>query len=198
VAIFALSAALPAIGAPSPISIAKKAIKTAKAATTRSKKAVAAAKKPGPTGPRGPTGLDGGQGPPGADGGRGADAANGQAGNDAGETDSAGATISDASPVSVSSADQVVMTASITTASARRIFATATITATESTANCRVNIGDTVGQAQTVVVGTLPAQRPVTFSASADKIAGTYDVRLVCQPSFTVHSGDLSTWAVGQ
>jgi hypothetical protein len=69
--------ALPAIGAPSPLKVAKKALKSAKQANKRSKKALKHAKKRGvkgkrgPAGPVGPAGTDGPPGITGATGPRG-------------------------------------------------------------------------------------------------------------------------------
>ena len=75
--LLALSAALPAVGAPSPSSVAKKAMHLAKRADKRSKTALKRSARKGPTGPVGPLGARGADGingsagpvgPPGSDG----------------------------------------------------------------------------------------------------------------------------------
>ena len=77
-----LTFALPAVGAPSPMQVAKKALKASKKADKRSKRAVRLARrngnrgKPGPTGPAGPAGS----GTPGAPGSSGTGGVPGQTG----------------------------------------------------------------------------------------------------------------------
>ena len=75
--LLALSATLPAVGAPSPRSVAKKAMHLAKRADKRSKTALKRSARRGPTGPAGPVGARGSDGingsagpvgPPGSDG----------------------------------------------------------------------------------------------------------------------------------
>jgi hypothetical protein len=69
-----LASSLPAIGAPSPMQLAKRALKSSKKAEKRAKRALRLAKRKGPAGQRGPTGAvgprgnDGAQGAPGATG----------------------------------------------------------------------------------------------------------------------------------
>jgi hypothetical protein len=70
-----LSSALPAVGAPSPVSIAKRALSTSKKAEKRSKRALKTARRKaarGATGKQGPAGATGSLGQPGAAGARGA------------------------------------------------------------------------------------------------------------------------------
>jgi hypothetical protein len=74
--VIVLSAALPAVGAPSPVGIGKKAVKIAKRADRRSTRALKMARKLGPTGPAGRTG---GNGATGATGAKGADGSPGTA-----------------------------------------------------------------------------------------------------------------------
>jgi hypothetical protein len=69
------------MGAPSPIRVAKKALKTAKAANTRSKKALKRTKVRGPAGPLGLVGLAGANGLNGRDGAAGAGGAIGTTGS---------------------------------------------------------------------------------------------------------------------
>jgi Collagen triple helix repeat (20 copies) len=80
-----LASALPAVGAPSPLRMAKKALKNAKQANKRSKTALKRAKARGPAGPTGQVGLNGTNGTNGRDG------SNSAAGND-GATGSTGPT----------------------------------------------------------------------------------------------------------
>jgi hypothetical protein len=68
---------LPAVGAPSPAQIAKRALKTSKKSDKRSKRALKLARKNGSRGPRGPSGP---AGPPGATGAPGASGAEGSDG----------------------------------------------------------------------------------------------------------------------
>jgi Collagen triple helix repeat (20 copies) len=78
-----LSSALPAVGAPSPVRIAKKALKTAKQANKRSRQAMKRAGKRGlrgETGPAGPQGNGGPQGNNGVNGTNGSDGAPGVTG----------------------------------------------------------------------------------------------------------------------
>lgn len=63
-----MTASLPAIGAPSPVEMAKKALKTAKRADKRSRKALKRHRRRGPVGPAGPAGLAGPAGTNGRDG----------------------------------------------------------------------------------------------------------------------------------
>lgn len=86
-----LATALPAIGAPSPMGVAKKALKTAKKADKRSKKAL---KHKIRRGPRGATGVQGPAGPQGPAAPAGIDGVNGAAGSagQAGATGSSGGT----------------------------------------------------------------------------------------------------------
>jgi hypothetical protein len=77
VLVFAVSTALPAIGAPSPMQVAKKALKTAKRADRRSRNALKRRGRRGPTGVRGPAGP---VGPPGSKGRDGSDGSTGPRG----------------------------------------------------------------------------------------------------------------------
>src|SRR5438874_12643598 len=86
VLVFVVSTALPAIGAPSPVQVAKKALKTAKRAARRSRKAM---KRKGRRGPAGATGPAGPSGSPGSNGHDGADGSTGPRGP-TGPTGSAG------------------------------------------------------------------------------------------------------------
>ena len=83
-----LAGSLPAIGAPSPIQIAKRALKATKKSDKRSKRALKLARKPGPRGERGPSGATG---PLGIGGSLGAQGSGGQAGT-AGTDGAEGAT----------------------------------------------------------------------------------------------------------
>jgi hypothetical protein len=67
-----LASAIPAVGAPSPLRMAKKALKHAKQANKRSKTALKRAKVRGPAGPTGPAALNGTNGTNGRDGSNGA------------------------------------------------------------------------------------------------------------------------------
>ena len=83
--VLALSVAMPAVGAPSPSKLAKKAFGLAKKADKRSKKALKVAKKikvgpQGEQGPAGPQGARGPEGPAGPAGHNGKDGAPGQIG----------------------------------------------------------------------------------------------------------------------
>lgn len=93
----ALSVAMPAVGAPSPTSLVKRALGLSKKADKRSKKALKLAKKKaargalgaagaagpqGPQGPKGDTGAGGPKGDTGADGAKGSDGSNGSNGSD--------------------------------------------------------------------------------------------------------------------
>jgi hypothetical protein len=66
-----VSSSLPAIGAPSPVQVAKKALKTAKRADKRSRKALERRGRRGPAGAAGPAGPAGPPGSNGHDGGNG-------------------------------------------------------------------------------------------------------------------------------
>jgi hypothetical protein len=68
VLVVVFSTAFPAIGAPSPTQIAKKALRAAKQANKRSKRALKLARRGGPTGPTGKNGSDGANGLNGANG----------------------------------------------------------------------------------------------------------------------------------
>jgi hypothetical protein len=83
-----LASSLPAIGAPSPVNMAKKALRTSKKADKRAKRALKTARKKaarGATGKQGPAGPVGAPGPAGGSGARGAT-------GPAGATGAAGAT----------------------------------------------------------------------------------------------------------
>jgi hypothetical protein len=77
VLVLVTSMALPAMGAPSPVQMAKKALKTAKRADKRSRKAL---KRKGRRGPAGAMGPAGPAGPPGTNGRDGANGATGSTG----------------------------------------------------------------------------------------------------------------------
>jgi hypothetical protein len=84
----ALSVAMPALGAPSPTSLVKRALGLSKKADKRAKKAIKLAKKKaarGPDGALGPQGLQGPQGPKGDTGSAGATGATGGEGAAGGE-----------------------------------------------------------------------------------------------------------------
>jgi hypothetical protein len=66
--VIVLSGVIPAVGAPSPAKIARKALKTAKRADKRSKRALKLARKPGPTGAAGKNGVNGANGVNGTNG----------------------------------------------------------------------------------------------------------------------------------
>jgi hypothetical protein len=83
--VFLVTASLPALGAPSPVKVAKKALKTAKRADKRSRKALKRHRLRGPLGPTGPTG------PAGPAGSNGRNGENGSSGS-VGATGSTGAT----------------------------------------------------------------------------------------------------------
>jgi hypothetical protein len=79
-----LASSLPALGAPSPASLAKKALSTSKKADKRSKRALKTARKKsarGAIGKRGSQGVTGSAGQPGANGARGATGAGGATGD---------------------------------------------------------------------------------------------------------------------
>jgi hypothetical protein len=78
----ALSVAMPAVGAPSPTSLVKRALGLSKKADKRSKQALKLAKKKAARGAGGAIGLQGPQGPKGDNGAGGANGANGVAGAD--------------------------------------------------------------------------------------------------------------------
>ncbi len=84
-----LSFSLPALGAPSPMQIAKRALKTSKKSERRSKRALKLARRnggqgqrgpAGPAGPPGPAGSSGATGSPGSNGSPGANGADGSVG----------------------------------------------------------------------------------------------------------------------
>jgi hypothetical protein len=75
--VVSVAATLPAIGAPSPMRVAKKALKTAKRSDKRSKKAL---KRRAPRGPKGATGQSGAPGAPGIAGSNGSNGAIGPTG----------------------------------------------------------------------------------------------------------------------
>jgi collagen type VII alpha len=105
VLVLLVSTALPAVGAPSPVQVAKKALKTAKRADKRSRKAM---KRKGRRGPAGAAGPAGPAGPPGSNG---RDGANGSMG----PTGPTGAT----GPAGTARAYAEVSSAGITLVSAR-------------------------------------------------------------------------------
>jgi hypothetical protein len=76
-----LASALPAVGAPSPLQMAKKALKSAKQANKRSRQALKRSRRRGARGPIGPTGPVGLSGAKGGDGGVGAVGATGATGD---------------------------------------------------------------------------------------------------------------------
>jgi hypothetical protein len=78
--VVAVATALPAVGAPSPNTVAGKAMRLAKQANARSKKALKQSRKRGPVGARGPTGARGQAGTDGANGQAGAAGSPGPAG----------------------------------------------------------------------------------------------------------------------
>ena len=89
-----LASSLPALGAPSPMQIAKRALKASKKSDKRSKRALKLARKKGSQGKRGPSGLEGARGvaaPPGANGITGVAGSNGAQGA-TGQVGSTGAT----------------------------------------------------------------------------------------------------------
>ena len=89
--VFFVTAALPAIGAPSPVQMAKKALKTAKRADKRSRKALKRHRRRGPIGRTGPAGPVGPAGSNGTNGQNGSSGSAGAAGP-TGATGSTGAT----------------------------------------------------------------------------------------------------------
>jgi hypothetical protein len=76
VLVLTLAVTLPAVGAPSPMRIAKRALKNSKKSDKRSKRALKLARKAS-SGQRGPVGPAGATGPPGANGSKGAPGADG-------------------------------------------------------------------------------------------------------------------------
>jgi len=75
-----LASSLPAIGAPSPVGMAKKALRTSKSADKRAKRAIKMARKKAQRGPAGKQGIAGSPGPTGPAGGAGPRGATGPSG----------------------------------------------------------------------------------------------------------------------
>jgi hypothetical protein len=194
---------LPAVGAPSPLSIAKKALAISKSADKRSARATRLAAQPGPEGPRGPAGeagATGEPGPPGQDAGPGQ---NGDPGTDAGPTASAGDSDDNTSAPVTITGETLLMQATVTISDPLRILASATISVSGG-ALCRIDIGGRIGPTERAESpgGNLTALSLSAAASESPTGAQPYDVKVFCHAvagsSMTYVSGELNAWAVGQ